>query len=573
MKLVIRQYLESLKERGELDAILPDLLSEMGWEIVSHPTRGTRQYGVDVAAISPPGEAGRRLHLFSIKQGDLGRNDWNSTDQALRPSLDEIQDVYIRNRIVPAHADLPVVICLCFGGEVHEGLRETVAAYMARHTTDRVSFEEWNGDRIAGLLVDRLFREETLPRGLRTSFQKAVAMVDEPDIALEHYRRLLHELTIGEGWGEAERVTRARQVYISLWVLFVWGRDIGNVEAAYVASELALLHVWQMSRDFIGAARRTAIDLGTVVSELVQLHFMIWDELIGRKVLPHAGTSHGVSMAVASASPVDVNLRMFDLLGRIALRGLWMHWFEQRDATVPVLGLTPTPEMDALARNLISLVEANPVLLSPISDDQTIDLTLAFMFLAIHGSCNQAISDWIDAIVDRSVLAYRLHRRYPTSNRRYRDLIQHPRERTDEYRREATSAGTLWPVLGAWAAGSPDGTVLPSIAQFVETELGHCNLQLWYPDADTEDRFLTGDVDHGRALSDVPVVDGAAALLARIAEEGQADDAFDRLSTVAAEHWPLLLIACRLYRLPVPPQLWIGLVGDATPATSSEPAP
>ncbi len=33
MKLMIRQYLASLKERGELDALLPDLLSQMGLEV------------------------------------------------------------------------------------------------------------------------------------------------------------------------------------------------------------------------------------------------------------------------------------------------------------------------------------------------------------------------------------------------------------------------------------------------------------------------------------------------------------------------------------------------------------
>ena len=37
MKLMIRQYLASLKERGELDALLPDLLSQMGLEVFLKP--------------------------------------------------------------------------------------------------------------------------------------------------------------------------------------------------------------------------------------------------------------------------------------------------------------------------------------------------------------------------------------------------------------------------------------------------------------------------------------------------------------------------------------------------------
>ena len=37
MKLILRQYLANLRERNELDAILPDLLSQMGMNVISRP--------------------------------------------------------------------------------------------------------------------------------------------------------------------------------------------------------------------------------------------------------------------------------------------------------------------------------------------------------------------------------------------------------------------------------------------------------------------------------------------------------------------------------------------------------
>ena len=54
MKLIIREYLSSLRERGELDAVLPDLLSQMGLNVYSRPGRGTRQDGVDVGRLKRP---------------------------------------------------------------------------------------------------------------------------------------------------------------------------------------------------------------------------------------------------------------------------------------------------------------------------------------------------------------------------------------------------------------------------------------------------------------------------------------------------------------------------------------
>ena len=128
MKLMIRQYLASLKERGELDALLPDLLSQMGLEVFLKPGVGSRQYGVDVGAFGKlPNESQSKVYLFSVKSGDLDRRDWDSTNpQDLRPSINEIIDVFIPTRIPTEYNEYPVEICLCFGGEVKEysGCRE-----------------------------------------------------------------------------------------------------------------------------------------------------------------------------------------------------------------------------------------------------------------------------------------------------------------------------------------------------------------------------------------------------------------------------------------------------------------
>ena len=85
MRLLIVDYLASLKEREELDAILPDLLTELGYNVISRPRRGTQQRGVDIAAVRKVGSE-EILYLFSLKAGNLSRTEWNgSQDQALRP--------------------------------------------------------------------------------------------------------------------------------------------------------------------------------------------------------------------------------------------------------------------------------------------------------------------------------------------------------------------------------------------------------------------------------------------------------------------------------------------------------
>lgn len=225
MKLILREYLGSLKERGELDAILPDLFSELGFNVYSRPGRGTAQHGVDVAAVGIDDDDEQKLFPFSVKQGDLTRRDWDGTPQALRASLNEIQDVYIPTKIPSEHKHLKIVICLCFGGDVSEQVRSALTGYINQQTTDCLSFREWNGDKLAEMLLRGVLREDILPKPLRASFQKSVAMTDEPDVSYFHFSNLSRQLTKNAGQDNAKRVTAARQLYICVWILFVWARD------------------------------------------------------------------------------------------------------------------------------------------------------------------------------------------------------------------------------------------------------------------------------------------------------------------------------------------------------------
>jgi hypothetical protein len=117
VKLLIRQHLQAMKERGGLDVLLPQLLNELGYEVIHHPRIGGRQAGVDVAAVGPDPDADgeRSLLLFVIKSGDVGRAAWDGSIQAVRPSLGEVIDDYIPNRVPQQYRGLPIAVCVCMG--------------------------------------------------------------------------------------------------------------------------------------------------------------------------------------------------------------------------------------------------------------------------------------------------------------------------------------------------------------------------------------------------------------------------------------------------------------------------
>ena len=94
---IVRDYLESLKEDRELDAIFPTLLMAMDFRIVSTPrnSKGQSQYGKDVVAIGK-GEDGVIYRWYFELKGNAAKDINDSTFMApdgVRESILAAKDV------------------------------------------------------------------------------------------------------------------------------------------------------------------------------------------------------------------------------------------------------------------------------------------------------------------------------------------------------------------------------------------------------------------------------------------------------------------------------------------------
>src|SRR3546814_13249029 len=89
---------------------------------------------------------------------------------------------------------------------------------------------------------------------LRGHLRKAVAMVEEPEVAMSHFGQLIRVLTAEAKPTSADRLRRVRQMTPSLWLMFGWAREAENVAEPYRASEMVLLNAWQPLKDTLGKA-------------------------------------------------------------------------------------------------------------------------------------------------------------------------------------------------------------------------------------------------------------------------------------------------------------------------------
>jgi hypothetical protein len=567
MKLIIKEYLSSLKERGELDAVLPDLLSQLGLNVYSRPGRGTRQDGVDVGAVGSLDGGPEKVYLFSIKPGDLTRKDWDGESaQSLRPSLNEILDSYIPNRLPAEHRGKDIVVCIAIGGDVQEQVRSPLTGFVGQNTKSNISFQEWNGDKLADLIQSSFLREDLLPEHAQSSLRKSLAMLDEPEVSYRHFAELITSLAAVDTLNDAQRVTAIRQMSICLWILFAWARQAENTESAYRASELTLLHAWNIVKLYAGKDTKTTRAVEAAFFAIFSAYRQISSEFLEKNVLPYVDKLHALSSAVYGSCSLDINLKLFDLLGRLGTEGIWMYWGALRSSDEEKeFRESSLKAVDLCATSIRSLISNNPVLLLPTKDDHAIDMFIAALLLSTDRSNHDFIRSWLAEVIERARFSYEANGRYPCVLHSYSELLEHPKSRDSEYREKATSASILYPIIALWAVLLGDDKVYRKVARMKQELLPHCTFQFWYPDDQSEAHFYTNSDAHGATLADLALDRPREEFLAQVFAECDQSPHFKELSAVKFGWWPLIIVACRHYRLPVPLHLLEGLrktVGD-----------
>ena len=378
-------------------------------------------------------------------------------------------------------------------------------------------------------------------------------MLDEPDVSYRHFALLIESLSNVDNLIAAQRITAIRQMSICLWILYTWAREAGNMESAYRASELTLLHAWAIAKLFFEQSNKASRAAEAALISVFTAYKQICSEFLRTNVLPYAGTLHAVSVAVGGSNSLDVNLKLFDLLGRLGLDGLWAYLGGQRclegqeEARQKM-----NDQVITYAEAIIKLINNNPTLLMPTKDEQAIDISIALALLVIVKNGRDFIRNWLAEMLMRARFSYEAHGNYPCVLQGYTELLQHPKSRDVEYRESATSASILYPVIGLWAALLGDERLFMGVASLKREVMNHCTFQFWYLDDSSEEHLYRNDDVHGAAMTRLALGGIAEDFLSQVFRECTQTRHFEQLTAVKCGWWPLIAVACRHYRLPLP---------------------
>ena len=553
MKLMLKDYLRSMGERGGLDVLLPNLLSQMGLTVLTTPMRGTKQQGVDVAAVGKIGQdTNQTVYLFSIKPGDIDRGNWDVGAQALRPSIDEIVDGYINGSILPEYAGCPIVIYICCGGEVKEKIFHAVSGFLSkterRDPSGLLKLRILNGDAIAEYVLKYLMSDRLVSSDERRLLFRSLSMVEEPDSSFSYFNRLLVRLLKDEK-SVTKRIFHVRQLGVCVGLLLHHCIEVKNLDVCYRAAELGLLHAWEYLR------LKDLSPEHKMEEEVVAFNQLWWQYVeIGRqyceKVSAFCEDAYFMTYACNAGCEVDVNLRLYDVIGRLASFGAAFWWYAL--ALRQCAGLLESCQevVEKVANALVGILKNNPTVNSLIRDDYAIEIGLVSIFLN-QIMWGEELHRWYQNLMDRAYKDFVLGRAFPSVGLDYLGLIEHLSKSHDEqYQKKILPSSELFPMIYMFSSALKFDDVCAEVSDIVEKFLKECDFQVWYPEPASEESFYTNKNNHGMQLVSQNLLDGKKFIETVFKE---CDKRTLPYSCTHGAFGGLILIGCRVHRCPSPP--------------------
>lgn len=499
MNFLTSEYIALLKEDGELDTLLIDILNSKGITPISKPQKG-RQYGVDIAAIGKDTDGIEKLFLVTVKQGNITRSVWDSGQNSVRQSLNEIRETYITISLTARQKKLPKIIILATNGDLEQTIQTSWAQYTEKFKEDSIEFDFWGIDDITKMVSTSLLAERLFNTEMRSLLKKTLAFLELKDYDLNHYKELVNLILDKKFKTKKPILKRLKLLQICLNIVFKWAEDNGYLKSALKAADKTILKSfdWLNNQDHFTEKY--------IYLEFYNIHLL--RRKIGiayfDKVSDHYYIEH--SLQRYSRNQIEYSLTVWEEIGILANIGLteirqYQYHF---DTKAPESATIYEQSAMIVSEALVSLINTNPPSHYPLYDDHIIDLEPAMRFLYLTGK-KEECTKWLRTLTLGIHDAKILKGFFPLFRNNYEKLVEYYVGNTEQDEKSSM----LLTLLVDWSAILNSNEAYQDLKNILELFENKLNLQIWFPKSETEEFYLnngysreSGKVKHSIALYD-----------------------------------------------------------------------
>lgn len=384
--IVVKEYLESLTEKNELNYIFPILLEAMGFNILSKPTEyiGIQEYGKDIVAVGIDEDKIKKRFYFELKGGA----DRNITEENFY-GKDGIQDSLTQasyNEFVsafPEFKNLPLKIVIVHNGVIKGNVQSTLENFFVKTTNslNNISFERWDISRLTNLFSEKLFGAYLLTDPLSTKlFNRVLVNLNAANEISRDFIELIDSLFKKEVWKKNKKLPRKWQLLFETlkliaFVIYTECKDYNNFEITKRYLTHLILKYWHW---ILKNKLENDKEVLSYFNQFTLFYFRALIEYFSRTV-PIALIKDGLySETGGRYEQIGYAKRAFEFLEYYTVVQRVVHLYPEN------------PNIKAVEQQLVKIILANNVCYRPLIDIHSIALINIINFFIDLGSIQNA---------------------------------------------------------------------------------------------------------------------------------------------------------------------------------------
>jgi len=497
--ILVKEYLESLKEDGELDRIFPNLLPVLGYQIVARPSdsKGQPQFGKDVIAIGRDRDGTRKRFYFELKghaDKDINDDVFYKSD-GIRQSLLAALDKEHSDRTIPDFNGLPAKIILVHNGVVKRNTQPILDDFVKKNfPADTV--ERWGIERLTELFSQHLFGEYLMTDDASsTLLKRTLVLLDVPEYDLVDLKSLVALVLENKADVRARTFTKMfATLNLVGAILFHYGQKNNNLHHAKNGIHHIVLQTWAWillnGLEKKGPVLREFRKLLALQRQILAAYF--------QKTLPVAVLRDGLASSTGGAyEAVGYPLRAMDFVTEL-IYFYHLNYYSP-DFTSPISVADRATLERAQKDQLFRILKNNDGCVRPLLDRHSLPMLLVTLF--VLGSAEKTpedsagLTDYLTQTSKRIIQVHTFKGRFPEFNNSIAALIDWAAlgERSFDYDDQGSF---LLPILLELAIITENPTLYLSAKEYVEKT--KIDLQTAYPVVATPDleiKYFRGNVN------------------------------------------------------------------------------
>jgi len=419
-EVIVREYIESLKEDKQLDLLFPLLLEVLGFQIITTPMeyKGHKQYGKDIIAfgIDPYDNIKKRFY-FELKGGndrDISAKTY-AKDDGIRMSIYEAKDKDFTDHSIDGFNESPVKIVIVHNGVLKPDIRQTFDDLIKREFPQdgEMEFGRWDISKLTHLFSEHLFGEYLLTNeeNIRL-FKRMLVFMDVPENSQRDFYILVNHIISNTKKGSISKnipihIIRFFETLKLIGIIaHQYSKAANNLEISKKCISYLVLRLWSW---IISNSLENDKRIIAKFNEIENLHKVVLKEYF-EKILPIAQSQFGLfSENGGRYEQIGFPIRCMEFLKYLN------YWFlTLREDELPTKEKNET---------LIAIINSNDGTYRPLFDNHSIPILLTIKFFMDNGFHDNA-KNYLVSVFEQLVLSKNLNGMLPDGKNNPESIIR-----------------------------------------------------------------------------------------------------------------------------------------------------